>query len=180
MILNSSFEKNHFCQNFQIENHAKLQARPHIWTTAKLDDIYFFEKKLDDTEIKHCWTTATQNPVVQICGPLYRISTEFTNRIFDRNFDFRHSVTPLKERKKMKFWANLVVGLARLCLPEMSFKYILQSHLRQKIVVQLNSCPNRTTKELDLLAKVFHPQWRQTRKVLFFEIFSKKNFCDFL
>ena len=33
------------------------------WTTA------IFLKKLDDTEIKHCWTTATQNPVVQIYSP---------------------------------------------------------------------------------------------------------------
>ena len=25
----------------------------------KLDDTYFFPKKLDDNEIKNCWTTAT-------------------------------------------------------------------------------------------------------------------------
>ena len=51
----------------------------YIWTTALFwgqngrqlsgRHPFFRKKKLDDTEIKHCWTTATQNPVVQIYSP---------------------------------------------------------------------------------------------------------------
>ena len=56
-------------------------------------------EKLDDTEIKHCWTTATQNPVVQIYAPV---------NIAD-SIDPIHNIN--QHRKIRRVTENLIVAL---------------------------------------------------------------------